>query len=89
MTVRGVCGHIKASWDNHSNCLSCSSCSRLSTCSVCKTWTAGILQTGTDYIVQEDLPGQGKDWLRKTVVQSDLTDDNSTRDWFCLFLLNL
>ena len=39
LTVHGICGHIKASWDNHSNCLSCSSCSRLSTCSVCKNWT--------------------------------------------------
>ena len=42
-TIRGVCGHIKASWDNHSNCLSCSSCSMLSTCSVCKTRTADLI----------------------------------------------
>ena len=33
--VRSDCGHIKARWDNHQNCLSCSSCSRLSTCSTC------------------------------------------------------
>ena len=31
---RGSCGHLKASWDNHSNCLSCSSCSRYTTWSV-------------------------------------------------------
>ena len=42
MTIQGVCGHIKASWDNHSNCLSCSSCSRLSTCLVCNTWTSAV-----------------------------------------------
>ena len=38
-SVRGVCGHIKASWDNHSNCLSCFSRFSLSICSVCKYWT--------------------------------------------------
>ena len=41
-TVRGVCVHIKASWNNHSNCLSCFSCSRLSMHPVCKTWTPDI-----------------------------------------------
>ena len=42
MTIRGVCGHIKASRDNHSNCFSCSSCSRLSACLVCKTRTSDV-----------------------------------------------
>ena len=37
--VCGNCGHIKAQWDNHHNCLKCSSCSRLSTCSTCSTWS--------------------------------------------------
>ena len=35
---RGSCGHLKTSWDNHTNCLSCSSCSRFITCSVYKNW---------------------------------------------------
>ena len=40
--VCGICGHIKAWWDNHPNCLSCSSCSRLSTCSTCNLWSEKI-----------------------------------------------
>ena len=39
---RDDCGHIKARWDNHHNCLKCSSCSRLSTCSICSTWSEEI-----------------------------------------------
>ena len=41
-TIRGDCGHLKASWDNHTNCLSCSSCSRYSTFLVCKNWSGSI-----------------------------------------------
>ena len=37
--ARGTCGHIKARWDSHYNCLSCSSCSRFSTCTVCSQWS--------------------------------------------------
>ena len=38
-TSRRDCGHLKASWDNHTNCLSCFSYSRFSTCLVCEDWT--------------------------------------------------
>ena len=37
--IRGDCGHLKAMWDNHTNCLSCS---RYSTVLVCKNWTGSI-----------------------------------------------
>ena len=38
LTIRGDCGHLKALWDNNTNCLSCSSCSRYSTYLVCRNW---------------------------------------------------
>ena len=40
--VHGVCGHIKARWDNHQSCLSCPSCCRLSTCSSCSHWSESV-----------------------------------------------
>ena len=35
-TIRGDCGHLKASWDNHINCLSYSACSRFAKYSACR-----------------------------------------------------
>ena len=59
--VWGVCGHIKASWDNLTVCL-------VLVPGYQPVWsvrpghlTYGILQTSADYIVQEDLPWPGKD----------------------------
>ena len=40
--IRGSCGHLKASWDNHPSCLSCSHCSFESRCGVCKLWTSSV-----------------------------------------------
>ena len=37
---RGLCGHLKGSYDNHSSCLNCSGCFRSSCCSVCQLWPA-------------------------------------------------
>ena len=36
--IRGSCGHLKGSYDNHSSCLNCSGCFRSSCCSVCLSW---------------------------------------------------
>ena len=36
--IRGSCGHLKGSYDNHSSCLNCSGCFRSSCCSVCRSW---------------------------------------------------
>ena len=35
---RGLCRHLKGSYDNHSSCLNCSGCFRSSCCSVCQLW---------------------------------------------------
>lgn len=40
--IRGSCGHLKASWDNHPSCLSCSHCSFESRCGVCKLWMSSV-----------------------------------------------
>ena len=40
--IRGSCGHVKASWDNHATCFSCSRCSFETRCSTCKEWTSAI-----------------------------------------------
>ena len=40
--IRGNCGHIKARWDSHYNCLSCSLCSRSLTCSTCNQWSQSV-----------------------------------------------
>lgn len=37
--VRGTCGHPKATWDNHPNCLSCSRCSVDNRCDICAQWS--------------------------------------------------
>ena len=36
--IRGSCGHLKGSYDNHSSCLNCSGCFRSNCCSVCRSW---------------------------------------------------
>ena len=36
--IRGSCGHLKGSYDNHSSCPNCSGCFRSSCCSVCRSW---------------------------------------------------
>ena len=40
--IRGSCGHLKASWDNHLSCFSCSGCSFANRCSTCKKWTSAV-----------------------------------------------
>ena len=40
--VRGSCGHLKASWDNHPRCFACSRCSFQSRCQTCKLWPSSI-----------------------------------------------
>ena len=37
--IRGSCGHLKGSYDNHSSCLNCSVCFRSNCCSVCHSWS--------------------------------------------------
>ena len=37
--IRGSCGHLKGSYDNHSSCLHCSGCFRSNYCSVCHSWS--------------------------------------------------
>ena len=37
--IRGSCGHLKGSYDNHSSCLNCSGCFRSNCCSVCDSWS--------------------------------------------------
>ena len=36
--IRGSCGHLKGSYDNHSSCLNCWGCFRSNCCSVCHSW---------------------------------------------------
>ena len=36
--TRGLCGHLKGNYDNHSSCINCSGCFRSSCCSVCLLW---------------------------------------------------
>ena len=79
--IRGNCGHIKARWDNHLNCLSCSSCSRLSTCSVGSNWSenTGILvvkkrtYSSRTSVMTKKRPNKQK----KQIVVSDPSDDKS------------
>ena len=74
---------IKASSDSHSNCLSCSSCSRLSACSVCKTWPADIWDLADIcrlYSSRRSTMFKKRLAKKKKVVQSDLSNYNSTRD---------
>ena len=40
--VRGSCGHLKASWDNHPRCFACSRYSFQSRCQICKLWPSSI-----------------------------------------------
>ena len=37
--IRGSCGHLKGSYDNHNSCLNCSGCFRSNCCSVCHSWS--------------------------------------------------
>ena len=37
--TRGSCGHPKATWDNHPNCLSCSRCSVDNRRDICSQWS--------------------------------------------------
>ena len=37
--IRGSCGHLKGSYNNHSSCLNCSGCFRSNCCSVCHSWS--------------------------------------------------
>ena len=76
--VRGVCGHIKASWDNHSKCLSFSSYSRLSTCWICNNWTENTWDLAELYSARISTMKR-KLAKKKKVVQSD-SDDNSFND---------
>ncbi|KAH3820818.1 hypothetical protein DPMN_122567 [Dreissena polymorpha] len=42
--LRGVCGHLKASWDNHNTFLSCTLCTVDHKCSICSSWDDDIWQ---------------------------------------------
>ena len=78
----GICGHIKAWWDNHPKCLFCSSCFRLSTCSICNLWSKKIW----DLADKRRLYSLGKSTMKKKlakktkVVHSDVSDDSSFLD---------
>ena len=73
--VRGNCGHIKARWDNHHNCLKCSSCSRLSTCSTCSTWSEETCMPAARKLVMTRKRQKKK---KRLAVTSDLSDDNTS-----------
>ena len=79
--VRGNCGHIKARWDNHQNCLSCSSCSRLATCSTCSRWSeeTWILadKWGTYFARRSVMRKKKQNKKKRLAVNSDQSDDNS------------
>ena len=78
-TVHGDCGHIKAWWDNHHNCLSCSSCSRLSTCSTCSLWSEKIwiLADRRCTYSAKSVMRKKKQNKKRQVVESDASEDNS------------
>ena len=42
--ARGVCGQLKAKWDNHPSCISCTLYFRSSPCSICSAWTGNVWQ---------------------------------------------
>ncbi|KAH3820692.1 hypothetical protein DPMN_122440 [Dreissena polymorpha] len=42
--LRGVCGRLKASWDNRNTCLSCTLCTVDHKCSICSSWDDDIWQ---------------------------------------------
>ena len=79
--VHGDCGHIKARWDNHQNCLSCSSCSRLSTCSTCSRWSEEtwiLVDRRRKYSTRRSVMRKKKQNQKKRLaVNSDPSDDNS------------
>ena len=37
--IRGLCGHLKGDYDNHSSCINCCCCYRFHGCSVCNFWS--------------------------------------------------
>ena len=81
--VRGVCGHIKVSWDNHSNCLSCSSFSRYLMCLICETWSATIWDLADKsrlYCSRRSTMTKKRYAKKKKNATLDLSDDNSTKD---------
>ena len=79
--VHGDCGHIKAWWDNHHNCLKCSSCSRLPTCSMCSTWseeTWVLADKRCTYTARKPVMTRKRQNKKKRLaVTSDLSDDNT------------
>ena len=40
--IRGDCGHLKAAFDNHPDCLSCALCSRDKPCEFCSSWSSSV-----------------------------------------------
>ena len=80
--VRGDCGHTKARWDNHHNCLKCSSSSRLFTCSTCSTWSEETwilayrrrMHAARKFFMTGKRQNKKK---RRQAVTSDLSDDNT------------
>ena len=77
MIVRDNCGHIKAQWDNHDECLKCSSCSRESTCSTCISWSNKIWK-----LADKRRTYSSRKWVmkkkhnKKQQVLSDSSDEN-------------
>lgn len=63
--IRGSCGHLKASWDNHTSCFTCSRCSFSNRCVICKSWSSPIWT----------LVAQ-----RRTFMGRKKTEDNKKRD---------
>ena len=75
---RGLCGHIKAWWDNHPKCLFCSSCSRLSSCSICNLWSQKIWDLADKRrLYSARRPTMKKLAKKKKIVHSDASDNNS------------
>ena len=40
--IRGDCGHLKAAFDTHPDCLSCALCSRDKPCEFCSSWSSSV-----------------------------------------------
>ena len=84
LSFRGDCGHLKASWNNHINCLSGFSCSRYSTCLVCEKWIGSIWKladTRRLYCSRRSAMTKAKtSSKKKKEFSSDLSEDISLKD---------
>ena len=77
--TRGLCGHIKGTYDNYPSCINCCGCCRFHGCSVCNAWSDATWDLITRRRLYSDRPMGKKEAKEKKPRKSASRTSSSSR----------